>query len=205
MGLLPGDLPFDCGARAERHSDELADESVPGVDAIQPRLIGQRNIILWVFDEALDPRQATDRAHLAYTNLQGSRFGSIERQPHCLALVDRQHHPATRKPLGWCSVGIVRDTPQRKPAQTWRQRMQPRLGDSQRPLKPHRQRTQHQLIPDDRYRNPAHHAYLHLGVPSILIAPGTDRSRLRRLPVLNSSFLASPSWRWTNQSKSLHS
>ena len=40
MGLLPGDLPFDCGARTERHGNELADEPVAGVDAVQPRLIG---------------------------------------------------------------------------------------------------------------------------------------------------------------------
>ncbi len=182
MGLLPGDLSFDSGARTEGHGNELADESIPRVDAVQPRLIGQRNVILRVTSEVLDPWQAADRTHFAHTDLQSSGFGSIERQPHCLALVDRQHDAATRQPLGWRGVGVVRNSAQRKPAQAGRQRMQPRLGDSQRPLKLHRHRAQHQLVPDDLYRRPARHDYLHLGVLPIWIAPCTDTSGSRRSP-----------------------
>ena len=60
--------------------------------------------------------------------------------------------------------------------------MQPRLGDSQRPLELHRHRTQHQLVPDDLYRRPARHDYLHLGVLPISVAPGTDTSGARGRP-----------------------
>ena len=120
VSLLSGDLPFDCGSGAERHGNELPDESVPRADAVQPRLIRQHNVILRIFDQVLDPRQAADGTHLADTDLQSSGFGSIEGQPHRLALVDRQHHPATSQPLSRCGVGVVGNPPQRKPAQTRR-------------------------------------------------------------------------------------
>ena len=76
MGLLSGDLSLDGGTRTEGHRKKLADESRPGVDAVQPRLIGQRNVILRITDEVLNPRQAADRTHFARTDLQSSGFAA---------------------------------------------------------------------------------------------------------------------------------
>ena len=92
MGLLPGDLSFDRGAGTQRHGDELADEAVPGVDPVEPRLPRQRDVVLRIPDEVIDPRQAAHRAHLPDADLQGRGFRRVERQPHRLTLIDRQHH-----------------------------------------------------------------------------------------------------------------
>ena len=159
------DVAIDCCPDL-MDGNELADESVAGVDAVQPRLIGQRNVVLRVANEVLDPGQAADRTPCPRRPAaqRVRKHETTATLPRAGRSAASRRHGTTTRPV---RCRVVRDPAQRKPAQTGRQRMHSRLGDSQRPLKIHRHRTQHQLVPDNLYLlylDPVRHYYLHLGV-----------------------------------------
>ena len=56
MLLDSGDLPLDGRTQAQGNGDELADEAVAGIDAVEPWLLRQRNIVLRPFSQFLRPR-----------------------------------------------------------------------------------------------------------------------------------------------------
>ena len=57
--LLLGGVPF-----AERHGDELADDALSDAVPIQPRLVGDHQVVLRIGVEVVVPGLATDRTHL---------------------------------------------------------------------------------------------------------------------------------------------
>ena len=54
--LDAGDLALDGRTQAQGNGDELADEAVAGIDAVEPWLLRQRNIVLRPFRQFLRPR-----------------------------------------------------------------------------------------------------------------------------------------------------
>ncbi len=118
--LAPGDLTLDRGAESERNGNELPDVALTRIDPVEPRLVGQAEVVLRIGFQRLGPALATDGAHLANANLKGRRFVGVEREPHGLALIDGQHHPAACEPLRRDGVGIVLDAAQGKSTQSRR-------------------------------------------------------------------------------------
>jgi hypothetical protein len=137
--LLAGHLALHRDARAERHRHELLDGAVPRADAVEPRLRRRHQVVLAALlarvAQRVGPRLAGQRADLAHGHLHGARLvrRPVERDPHGLALVHGQEHPAALAPALGHAVLVVLHVAQRERAQRRRQRVLPAVvGDAQR-------------------------------------------------------------------------
>ncbi len=156
--LLPGHLSLDGGTQPQGDGDELADRAATGVDAVQPRLAGQHDVVLRVAGQCAGPGPAGDRADLAGADLERRRLRAArEAQPQRLAQVQGDEDPAAGQPLRRRRVREVLDPPYRELAEPRRQRVRAVLGQPQRPDEPDpRSAAPHQGVPVDPHGSRGH-------------------------------------------------
>ena len=128
--LLARDLALDRVARAERHGHELADPPVADIDAVEPRLIGQDDVVLLPTVASrlkpVGPGVPGHRVHLADADLhRGARLpiGQREADPERLALVHRDEDAAAAAPLVGNAIGESAHRQHRERAEAGRQRV----------------------------------------------------------------------------------
>jgi hypothetical protein len=115
----------------------LPDEPIAGVDAVQPGLIGDDEVVLGFRAERGVPRRTTHGIDTAHTDLDGVRRPVVadEINPHCFALVHGNEHAASLPPPLGNPRGVVSYAANREFTEPGRQRIGPAVvGNAERPL-----------------------------------------------------------------------
>jgi len=131
------DLLLGGVARAERHGHELADDALLDAVAVEPRLVGDGQVVLRPPGESRAQRLAGHRVDLAGRDPHGARVVAVEVQPQGLRLIHREHHAAVLDPLAGHVGGEVVHVPDREEAESGGQRVVAVVvRDAEGPLEP---------------------------------------------------------------------
>ena len=125
---------------AERHGDELADNALLHAIAVEPGLVGERQIILRVRIQAVGPGIAGHGANLSGGDLHRARIVSIaaiEVDPRRFGPVHREDRAAAAQPALRQAPRVIVEMAQRETSRAGRERIILSIvGNAQRALEP---------------------------------------------------------------------
>ena len=108
-------------ARSQGHRHELPDQPPLDAEAVQPRLLGDHEVVLRPLGELVRPRLPGERIDLPGGHLDRHRIAPAEVEPHRLGLVHREEDASAPAPLLGQPLQVVVDVVQRERPQARRQ------------------------------------------------------------------------------------